>query len=398
MRILFVGYNLYLGGIQRSLINVLTLLSAEKDLNIDLLLFSDKGELINEIPKNVNIIKSNSLLKITATPFNDVFNNESRLKLIIKFLLMSIVRVIGTRNYFRILFQLQKKMHSYDVAISYFNDVPGNYFNKGCNQFVTEKVVANKKIGWIHTDPIKARFSIEDLLRSYRDFDSIVTVSKAGKADLDDLIPVYKHKTSVVYNLSPKDEINKNALAYPSLMKNNITNFVTVARIDNASKRIDRIIEVANMLKMKGYRDFKWWIIGNGPDMAKNKLLSDKYELNDYIVFTGEKVNPFPYIKDADAFILASDYEGFPMVINEAITLGIPVITTSYASAEEQFKGGKEGLIVNTDTISLFEVLKSVLENKSILFQLKTNLKKRKDVNQEVSDQLKDLIYENSNS
>lgn len=397
MKILFVGYNLKLGGVQRSLINVLTVLASEKDINIDLLLFSDKGELANQIPKNVNIIKSNCLLRITATPFSDVKNNESLFILIVRFLLMFLVRMVGPKAYFRILFQLQKKMNSYDVAISYFNDVPGNYFNRGGNRYIDEKVVANKKIGWIHTDPIKAKFSKEVLLSTYKNFDSIVTVSKAGKADLDRLMPNYKHKTSVVYNITPKDEINKSACEYSTLMDSNITNFVTVARIDNSSKRIDRIVEVVKMLKMNGYKDFKWWIIGNGPDMTQNQVLSEKYDLNDLIYFTGEMVNPFPYIKDADAFVLASDYEGFPMVINEAISLGTPIITTSYASAEEQFNNGIEGIIVRNDTISLFEVLKLVLDNKSILLKLKNNLKKRSNVNHIVLKQLKDLIYVESN-
>lgn len=394
MKILFVGYNLNLGGVQRSLINILTVLSSEKDLNIDLMLFSDKGELTKAIPENVNVIKGNYLLQLTATPFNVVKNNEHFLIVAIRILLTFLVRIIGPKLYFKILFHLQKKMAPYDVAISYFNDVPGNYFNRGCNQYIANHVDTSKRIGWIHTDPIKAKFDKEDLLKTYKDFNAIVAVSNAGKADLDDLIPNYKHKTHVIYNTTLKDEINDNALAYPTRINKNITNFVTVARIDNSSKRIDRIIEVVNMLKDCGYQDFKWWIIGEGPDMKKNQLLSYKYNLNDFIHFVGEMVNPYPYIKDADAFVLTSDYEGFPMVISEALTLGTPIITTFYASAGEQINNGLEGIIVKNDTISLFEELKLVLDNKSKLIQLKNNLKKKKDINQLIIQQFKDVINE----
>ncbi|MEK3980698.1 glycosyltransferase [Psychrobacillus sp. FSL K6-2836] len=393
MRILFVGYNLHIGGIQRSLINILNVLATEKDIDIDLFLFSPGGELFGEIPKNVNVIKSSYLLRLTATPFKNVIKYEKLFSWIMRIILMFLVRIVGSSNFFKILFSLEKNLNSYDVAISYFNDVPGNYFNRGCNQFVTEKVVANKKIGWIHTDPIKAKFSKEEIIESYRGFDSIVNVSKVGKDDFDRLFPFYSYKSSVVYNLTPIEEIYKSANSFPTLFQTNIINFVTVARIDNASKRIDRIIEVVKLLKMSGYINFKWWIIGNGPDLKKNQILSEKYEVSDYITFVGEKVNPYPFIKDADAFVLTSEYEGFPMVINEALILCTPIITTAYASAEEQIQNGFEGIIVNNDIKSLYEVLKSVLDGELILLELKKNIKKKNNFNHLALTQLKDLIY-----
>ena len=50
--------------------------------------------------------------------------------------------------------------------------------------------------------------------------------------------------------------------------------------------------------------------------------------LENYIKLFGSKSNPYPYIKNSDALILTSEYEGFPVVYLEALALNKPIITT----------------------------------------------------------------------
>ncbi|WP_342505958.1 glycosyltransferase [Sporosarcina sp. FSL K6-2383] len=392
MKILIVGYNLSMGGIQRALINTLDILAADHRNEIDLFLFAHKGELAEELPKNVNVVSSNYLLMLTATPFSEVIKNGSLFDKMMRILLTLFVRLVGSSFYFKILFSLQKKKQPYEVAISYFNDVPQGYFNRGSNQYVIENVIADKKIAWIHTDPIKAQFNRESCLNSYRDFDTIVNVSKAGKEQFDRFLPEYEHKSAVVYNFFPYNLIQNRADEFVPMYRLDRTHFVTVARIDNATKRIDRIIEVVHLLKSAGYVDFKWWLVGDGPDWDKNYALADKYGVLDLLVFMGEKMNPLPYIKQADAFVLASDYEGYPMVVGEALALGIPVITTAYASAEEQLTNGVNGIIVETDTQALFDALKAVLDDQNILVGLQDGSRKNRGSNEVAIGQLQDVL------
>lgn len=392
MKILIVGYNLSMGGIQRALINTLDILAADHRNEIDLFLFAHKGELAEELPKNVNVVSSNYLLMLTATPFSEVIKNGSLFDKMMRILLTLFVRLVGSSFYFKILFSLQKKKQPYEVAISYFNDVPQGYFNRGSNQYVIENVIADKKIAWIHTDPIKAQFNRESCLNSYRDFDTIVNVSKAGKEQFDRFLPEYEHKSAVVYNFFPYNLIQNRADEFVPMYRLDRTHFVTVARIDNATKRIDRIIEVVHLLKSAGYVDFKWWLVGDGPDWDKNYALADKYGVLDLLAFMGEKMNPLPYIKQADAFVLASDYEGYPMVVGEALALGIPVITTAYASAEEQLTNGVNGIIVETDTQALFDALKAVLDDQNILVGLQDGSRKNRGSNEVAIGQLQDVL------
>ena len=391
-KILIVGYNLSMGGIQRALINTLQVLAADHRNEIDLFLFAHKGELVEELPKNVNVITSNYLLTLTATPFSEVIKAGSLFDKIIRILLTIFVRLVGSTLYFKIVFSLQKKKRPYQVAISYFNDVPQGYFNRGSNQYVVENVIADKKIAWIHTDPIKAQFNRERCLKVYRNFDTIVNVSKAGKEKFDGFIPEYEHKSAVVYNFFPYSTIQNRADEFVPMYRPDRTHFVTVARIDNATKRIDRIIEVVHQLKMAGYAHFKWWLVGDGPDWEKNYALADKYGVMDLLEFTGGKVNPLPYVKHADVFVLASDYEGYPMVVGEALALGAPVITTSYASAGEQLDNGVNGIIVETDTQALFDVLKAVLDDRNILLDLQEQSRNNRGSNEVAMRQLQDIL------
>ncbi|WP_203248015.1 glycosyltransferase [Sporosarcina beigongshangi] len=392
MKILIVGYNLSMGGIQRALINTLHIIAEDPCNEIDLFLFANKGELVEELPKNVNVVSSNYLLTLTATPFSEVVKNGSLFDKMIRILLMIFVRLIGSTLYFKLLFSLQRKKKPYQVAISYFNDVPQGYFNRGSNQYVIGNVVADKKIAWIHTDLIKAQFNRECCLKSYENFDTVVNVSKAGKAKFDRFIPEYEHKSAVVYNFFPYNTIRNGADEFEPMDKSDKTHFVTVARIDNATKRIDRVIEVVYLLKKAGYTGFKWWIVGDGPDWDKNYELADKYGVLEQLTFTGEKSNPLPYIKQADIFVLASDYEGYPMVIGEALALGTPVITTAYASAAEQLDNGVNGIIVETDTQALFNALKAVLDDRSILVGLQDGSKKNRGSNEVAMKQLQDIL------
>ena len=61
----------------------------------------------------------------------------------------------------------------------------------------------------------------------------------------------------------------------------------------------------------------------------------------------GHKKNPYPYLKNSDQFILASEWEGFGMVVVEALALGTPVIVTDIDSGPKQIiEGGKYGSLV----------------------------------------------------
>lgn len=386
MKILFVAQNLQMGGIQKALINTLKELSDNEKYEIDVFSFG-KGILMNEIPSGINVFTGNLALELISTPFNEVKKTKNILHLINRIFYMIIVRLIGSRNFYRLLFASQKKFKGYNVAISYFNDVASGYFNKGTNLFVDEIIEADKKIAWIHTDPIEARFDYQSCLNIYEKYDSLVCVSKAVKQKFADFLPEYKEKMNVVYNFFPTAEIRKKSLEYTPFKKGNI-DIVSVGRIDNSTKRFNLIPQICKMLKDSCTQNFRWRVVGNGPHLEENKKLVDDLGISDVVEFVGEYENPYPFIKESDLLILTSAYEGYPMVIGEALILGVPVITTNFAAACEQVKSGYNGMVTDSNLEDIYITIKSVIENTQLIDSMKQYIVEHEYSNRKAKEQL----------
>lgn len=69
-------------------------------------------------------------------------------------------------------------------------------------------------------------------------------------------------------------------------------------------------------------------LIGKGSLLEEIKKQTVSMGLTDRVLFLGHKDNPFMYLGSADCCILASDFEGFPNVLVEALACGVPVIST----------------------------------------------------------------------
>ena len=361
-KILFAAQNFRIGGVQTSLINLLNVLSEKykDEYEIDVFVFGD-GELLSHIPENVNVIYGKRALRLAATPFYNVIKEGGICDIVLRVILMLRVRVTGSEKFYKRLFEKQTPDKKYDVAISYFNDVPGNYFNRGTNLFVTDYTDAESKVAWIHNDPEGIGFGREETLAAHRDFDRIICVSGAVKEKFDRMFPEYADRTEVVHNMFSQTLIRKRADEYDPFEKNGF-DIVTVARIDNRQKRINGIVELCKRLKDDGVTSFKWRIVGSGPDLKRNVKLAEKYGVTDVLEFVGDKVNPYPYIKKSDLFALYSAYEGFPMVIGETLALGTSIITTDYAAAKEQL-GGTSAVIAKNDE-DFYLKLKSMIDKK----------------------------------
>ena len=342
-KILFVAQNLQIGGVQKALVNHLKTLHEEDD--VYLFTFGD-GPLTAEIPPFVKVIQGKRLLRLTATPLQVVLQSRKIVDIVLRFFLVGVVRTIGSQRLYRLLLKNCCLDH-FDIAVSYFNDVPRNYFNQGTNLFVAEYVQAGEKVAWIHPDPIKAEFDAEYCRRIYRKFDRIVCDSRAVEANFHKLVPEYAAKTEVIYNFIPVQEVRELARR-GSPYSGEEFRVVTVGRVDNVSKRMDGIVRMCARLKSEGITQFRWHIVGNGPDLPGNRQLAEELGVAELVRFEGEQINPFPYIKHADLFALYSAYEGFPMVIGEAQALDTFILTTNYAAAKEQMSPD-QGMIAEND-------------------------------------------------
>lgn len=354
-KILFAVQNLNIGGIQKSFINLVNKLYASGEYDITVFAFTG-GELQKKMPENIPVYYGNKILRLTADPLADVKKRGRLIDTAIRIFAAAAAKTLGANIIFKFCFKKQKA--KYDIAVSYFNDAAKGAFNKGTNQFIADYTNADNKIAFIHTDPVLGGFNKEYCKKIYKPFDRIICVSDAVREKFNAMLPEYAAKTETMHNVFDEEEIKTLAYEFEPFEKSGF-DIVTVARVDNASKRIDGIINICYQLKKRGVTDFKWRIIGDGPDMKNNIELANNLGVADIVIFEGEKSNPYPYIRKSDLFALFSAYEGYPLVIGEAMILKTPVLTTHYAAAYEQIPH-ESGTVAGTDSEFCKELYKLI--------------------------------------
>lgn len=119
---------------------------------------------------------------------------------------------------------------------------------------------------------------------------------------------------------------------------------IYVGRLDVVQKRVYRIIDTWKLIENK-YPDWNLTIVGDGEDRKNLEQKVDSLNLN-HVTFEGFK-KPNEYYKRASVLVLTSDFEGFPLVLAEAMSFGIvPVVYDSFSAVCDIIKNGENGFIV----------------------------------------------------
>ncbi|MFD1672040.1 glycosyltransferase [Agrilactobacillus yilanensis] len=74
--------------------------------------------------------------------------------------------------------------------------------------------------------------------------------------------------------------------------------------------------------------DWRLTVVGDGPDLVVAQAFFKRHGLSQKVTFLGWQAQPWSKLTAIDCLVLTSKYEGFPMVLLEAISRGIPVISS----------------------------------------------------------------------
>lgn len=272
-------------------------------------------------------------------------------------------KIIGEVAIKKIFFSISVR-REFDVVVSFCNDI----YNKErksllTNLFVDLSTKSKNKIAWLHADPLDIALENSTANNVYRNFNHIVCVSKEHKSKVDIVCNSLINKTIVIKNFINKPQIYKKSLEYiPNIDKDKFT-ILTVARVEFATKGIDRIVDITNKLIDNKILNFNWYIVGYGKDFDNLRTMIVNNQLSSYIHLEGEKRNPYPYMKYANLFVLPSRYEAYPVVIMESLFLKLPAIVTNYPSSVEQIDNGINGFITENDSDSIFDIIQYVIRN-----------------------------------
>lgn len=125
--------------------------------------------------------------------------------------------------------------------------------------------------------------------------------------------------------------------------RHTVTTFVTVGRL-SPEKNHARLLRAFARVHAEDPTT-RLLILGDGPLMSDLESLTGRLGISDAVRLAGHQTNPYALMAEADCFVLSSDYEGQPMVILEALALGLPVVTVEFASAASALPNG-DGLVV----------------------------------------------------
>jgi len=165
-----------------------------------------------------------------------------------------------------------------------------------------------------------------------------------------------------------KDVVKQNISHFQFAFENRDNRVVTVGRLSLAQKRQDVLLEAFAIVR-KTYPELTLTIYGDGTDKEKIQVLINRLGLDDCVKLAGVTSNVEEEICSARVFVLTSDFEGIPNALIEALSIGVPCVSTkcSPGGAEVLIKDGENGFLVPCgDTLALADRILELVQNKNV--------------------------------
>lgn len=356
IKVLFRLRSLEMGGVPRVILDLLRNLPKDKfDLTLMLNLY--QGELIKEIPADIKLIV---VEKGKEQMSSNLF--FQKLQLLWRRLKLEVYDKFPS-----VLYQL-KVPEQYDIEVA-----------SGYAEFDMVLSSPNKnsrKIAWFHTDVTydvnqnRARERIETMKK----FDHVIFCAAHIRNVIEKYYNVTYPSSSVVYNAIHVNDVKEKAQEFDVDYKDLIKPvFCSVGRL-HSRKGYHNLVNIHRRLIDDGF-EHSIVVLGDGEE--KNNLTEQISQLGVEGSFKllGTKINPYPYMKNADYFVLPTRSEAYPLVVNEALALEKPIISTNVGGIPEMIENGVDGILVNDDEQEIYDAMKKVFIQAELLEKIKQNTK-----------------------
>ena len=375
-KILFMVSSMNIGGVEKSLLSLLSVMPKEK-YDITVLTLEKKGGFLDYIPSYIKVEEAAWFKEIKPiimeSPQRTIkkYLKENKVFKIPTFI-YSYYKSKNTDNryiyYKNILKSIPENEGEYDVAIAYAGPT------EIIDAYITHKVKAKKKIGWVHFDISKHKINEKLYENLYEKFDKIFTVSNEANKKLNEIIPSTVNKSEVLLNIISKELINE--MAKEDINFDNEFNGIKIVTVGRLSKEKgqDLAIKALANLKKGGYK-VRWYCVGEGNSREEYESLIKDNKLEEDFILLGATPNPYPYIKNSDIYVQTSRHEGYCLTLAEAKCLCKPIVTTNFTGAYEQIEHGINGLIVPLNEDYIYKNVKYIMDNKSVSYNFIEKLK-----------------------
>lgn len=358
-KIIFFSKNLNIGGMEKALVILLNSLNKEK-YDITLVLEEKTGDLLQQLDSNITI-KEYRLSNNKNILIRKIINFIKRLKWILE-------------NYNRYVFSCNYATYSIIGSKLALKASKNNTLYVHNNYYRLFKSDVKK---------------IKDFFKNieFHKFRTRIFVSNEA---MNEVLPIFdklQKRSLVINNLIDYQQIEKLSEKKINInySKDKVV-FTFVGRLEEESKKVSRLIE-ALVLALKHNPNIELWIIGDGKDKDLYINLMEKKGLDKNIKFFGNQINPYPYIKMSDYIILTSDYEGFPVIYNEALVLNKKIITTILTS-DDEINIKDYCFFVEKDVVKISETILKLCNNNNTK-QYNLNFE---EINKKRLDKIEELI------
>ena len=368
--ILFVLPKFEFGGTVFSTFNMIRMLQQHGGFEIYVYPMIADGP-VRQVYKGINVLESDYLLESSFANLNE-YKGIKKISLVIGKIIKRIwscyLKEYNVKQYKRVSQKLQIQYHFDFVASCQEGDSTEfvSYF-KDC-----------KRIAWFRSEMslyLKNHVSesrAKRLAAIYGRMDNIVCVSKTTRDDFAQYFPDIDEHILAIHNIQDVQEIlDKANEDISEAFDKQYYTLVSVGRM-SPQKRFASIPKIASEIIQSGLTNFRWYIIGDGNKAGEyDRLIKEINQLNmhEYVKLLGSRVNPYPYIRSADALVIPSSYEACPRVVAEAHILKVPVISADYSSAPEFVRHGVDGFVGSIDELSHFitEMIEGTETSKTVV-------------------------------
>lgn len=385
-KICFVLDQFLYGGIERVLINYVNGIDKTK-YSIDIIILSDIEDMIKNIPEECNVIIKK--LPRNHCPLSRASTMVRRTGGAILYYGTYLLKKVFLEpiNFVRF---FKERKNKYDVVIAFSGHMNDIY---ATSRFLRGK----KKLVWAHGMIYQYLLISPAFEKMYRDFDEIVCINELEQKDIFDCKPYLNYKIKNLYNPVPSMDIsfNKNELKE---IKNKYGDYIlSIARMA-PPKDFITLIDAYELFIKKIKKPINLVLVGDGPDRSKIEQYIKNKKLEKNIFLLGSRDDVDKFYKGAKCFVLSSKSEGLPTTIIEAMSFGLPIVSTDAPyGPRDILKGNEYGLIVPVeDSLELANKLYELFSDTELYdFYSEQSKKRFKDFSvEEIINKFYQLIEE----
>lgn len=146
------------------------------------------------------------------------------------------------------------------------------------------------------------------------------------------------------------------------------------------------LISVGRLVRRKGYDflldvlaelpDVELIIVGDGPERENLTKKVNALSMVDRVTFTGNisEELKFQYLNNSDIYVLSSVHEGFGIVLQEAMQVGLPIVSTDYGGQVDLINEGENGKLVKYgDKGAMVAAIRQLMSDQDLLRRMREN-------------------------